>query len=76
MWPHSAHHAFPTKLPRLEVVERFQSQLKNPADLSVPVAAIQALTECVGKSQGRQLLLLPSLLTVRRPAPTMYQLEL
>lgn len=35
-----------------DVVANFQAQLLNPADLSVPVAAIQALTEFIGTSQG------------------------
>jgi translation initiation factor eIF-2B subunit alpha len=36
----------------IAVIEVFQSQLANPTDLSVPVAAIQALTEVVGASEA------------------------
>ncbi len=40
-------------MPRREtVIDSFQCQLQDPADLSVPVATIQALTEFIGSSQG------------------------
>lgn len=41
-----------SRSPSLDIIQVFQSLLKNPTDLSVPVAAIQALAEVASHSRA------------------------